>query len=80
MKSKNQMDKINLKMMYIFNNMSCKYIEVKREDKSEPYLSVQMRPLVRVVKMSNKKISIGAKPTTKITPETADKWVEESRT
>ena len=29
--------------------------------------------------MSNKKISIGAKPTTKKTPETADKWVE-SRT
>jgi hypothetical protein len=29
--------------------------------------------------MSNKKISIGVKPTTKNTPETADKWVE-SRT
>jgi hypothetical protein len=29
--------------------------------------------------MSNKKISIGVKPTTKTTPETADKWVE-SRT
>jgi hypothetical protein len=26
--------------------------------------------------MSNKKISIGAKPTTKNTMETADKWVE----